>query len=58
LKGASKVYVIDAVPARLAMAQKFGANVIPVNFKEQDVIKTIQQEVPGGLDGELHNGSS
>jgi len=44
------VYAIDAVPSRLAIAQKFG-NVVPVNFKEQDVIKTIQKEVPGGLDG-------
>ena len=44
------MYAIDAVPSRLAIAQKFG-NVVPVNFKEQDVIKTIQKEVPGGLDG-------
>lgn len=50
LKGASKVYAMDNVPARLAMAKEAGANVIPVDFKSQDVTKFIQGEVPGGLD--------
>jgi threonine dehydrogenase-like Zn-dependent dehydrogenase len=53
LKGASKVYAIDAVPTRLAMAAKMGAEVVTVDFKNQDVVKTIQEAVPQGLDGML-----
>lgn len=49
--GASKVYAIDAVPARLAMARECGSSVITVDFKAQDVSKRIQGEVPDGLDG-------
>ncbi|ORX40847.1 chaperonin 10-like protein [Kockovaella imperatae] len=50
LKGASKVYAIDKVPSRLAMAQRADGQVIPVDFSKVDVIKTIQDEVPSGLD--------
>lgn len=52
LKGASKVYAIDTVPARLAMAKAIGPQVVTVDFKAEDVCKTIQEAVPGGLDGE------
>jgi threonine dehydrogenase-like Zn-dependent dehydrogenase len=45
------VYAIDAVPARLAMAKAIGPQVITVDFKSQDVCKTILEAVPGGLDG-------
>jgi threonine dehydrogenase-like Zn-dependent dehydrogenase len=44
--------VIDTVPTRLALAKQYGPNVITVDFKKQDVIKTISEAVPGGLDGE------
>ena len=54
LKGASKVYAIDAVPARLELAQKAGGTVVPINFKEVDVCKTIKEQVPDGLDGEYN----
>jgi len=49
LKGASKVYAIDAVPSRLALAKTAG-NVVPVDFSKEDVSKFIQDAVPGGLD--------
>ncbi|WVQ63546.1 uncharacterized protein L199_001699 [Kwoniella botswanensis] len=49
LKGASKVYAIDTQPARLAAAAKLG-NVVPVDFKAENVTKKISGEVPGGLD--------
>ncbi|WWC98320.1 hypothetical protein V866_005211 [Kwoniella sp. B9012] len=49
LKGASKVYAIDTQPARLAAAAKLG-NVVPVDFKTENVTKKISGEVPGGLD--------
>jgi len=50
LKGAKKVYVIDAVPARLTLAQAAGDKIIPVNFKEVDVMKHIHELEPQGLD--------
>jgi len=49
-KGASKVYVIDTIPARLALAQKAGPNVVCVDFKKDDPSKFIHGEVPQGLD--------
>jgi len=33
------------------MAKAIGPEVITVDFKAQDVCKTIQEAVPGGLDG-------
>ena len=51
-KGASKVYAIDTVPSRLVMAQKAGANVVPIDFNAEDLVKKIQSEVPDGLNGE------
>jgi uncharacterized membrane protein len=33
------------------MAKAIGAEVITVDFKAQDVCKTILEAVPGGLDG-------
>lgn len=45
------MYAIDAVPARLALAQAAGAEVVPVNFKEVDVSKHIIELEPSGLDG-------
>jgi len=54
--GASKVYAIDGVPARLAMAKECGSNVVTVDFKSENVSKRIAEEVPGGLEGESsHN---
>jgi len=50
LKGASKVYAIDTVPTRLAMAKAIGPEVITVDFKAEDVSKTIHEAVPEGLD--------
>ena len=52
MKGAKKVYAIDHVPARLAMAKAAGANVEVIDFKAQNVIKTVLAAEPGGLDGE------
>ncbi|WVF67876.1 hypothetical protein IAT40_002637 [Kwoniella sp. CBS 6097] len=49
LKGASKVYAVDANPTRLALARSLG-NVVTVDFKNEDVIKKIHGEVPQGLD--------
>ena len=54
--GASKVYAIDGIPARLAMAKDSGVNVVTVDFKSEDVSKRILGEVPSGLDGELDLG--
>lgn len=53
LKGAKKVYVIDAVPARLALAAAAGPQIVTVNFKEVDVSKHIHELEPQGLDGKL-----
>jgi threonine dehydrogenase-like Zn-dependent dehydrogenase len=56
LKGAKKVYVIDAVPARLTLAQAAGPQIVPVNFKEVgDVMKHIIELEPQGLDGESNH---
>lgn len=50
LKGASKVYAIDTVPSRLALAKSLGPEVEPVDFKEKDTSKYIHEAVPQGLD--------
>ncbi|ORY28017.1 chaperonin 10-like protein [Naematelia encephala] len=50
LKGAKKVYAIDQVPARLALAQTAGPNVVAVNFSTDDPSKTIKEAEPLGLD--------
>lgn len=49
LKGAKKVYAIDSVPARHALAKAAGPKVIPVNFKEVSVTKHIHELEPMGL---------
>jgi len=49
LRGASKIVGIDCVPERLNLAAtKLSIDVI--NFKEQDVCKTLLQLIPGGVD--------
>ncbi|KAL5533891.1 hypothetical protein ACEPAG_351 [Sanghuangporus baumii] len=50
LKGAKRVIGIDYVPERLAFAAE-KSGVEPLNFSEhKDVVKRIQELVPGGLD--------
>lgn len=46
IRGASKVYVVDAVPERLEAAKKIGC--IPVNFTESDPVAKII-ELNGGM---------
>jgi len=46
------VYAIDAVPHRLAAVASLSPKVVPVNFKEHDPVKFIQEQHPKGLDGE------
>jgi len=48
IKGAGRVFGIDSVPERLDMAKKLGIE--PINFSQVDVLKTIFERVPGGLD--------
>ncbi|KAJ6551757.1 GroES-like protein [Mycena capillaripes] len=57
LKGASRVIVVDSVPERLQFAlEKSGAETI--NFREHtDVVKRIQELVPGGLDVAINCGT-
>lgn len=43
--GATKIMAIDAVPERLAIAEKFGA--IAVNYKEQDAIEQVKEQSEG-----------
>ncbi|MEM8887570.1 MAG: alcohol dehydrogenase family protein [Bacteroidota bacterium] len=43
--GAQKILAIDAIPERLAIAEKFGA--IPVNFKEVDAIEQVKEHSEG-----------
>jgi len=50
IKGASKVYAIDTVPSRLALAQKAGSNVHVVDFNKENVSKYIHELEPDGLD--------
>ncbi|EJD03567.1 GroES-like protein [Fomitiporia mediterranea MF3/22] len=50
LKGAKRVIGIDRVPERLVFAAE-KSGVEPINFQEHtDVVKRIQELVPGGLD--------
>src|SRR4029077_11372916 len=50
LKGASLIIGVDAIPARLEMARRFGANVT-LNTNEVDVIETIKSLTDGrGVD--------
>jgi threonine dehydrogenase-like Zn-dependent dehydrogenase len=53
LQGASKVYVVDHVPERLALVKKLGA--IPIDFSKGDPVKQIKdhndrKEVDRGVD--------
>lgn len=48
LRGAVKVYAVDWVPQRLAMAAKLGA--IPINFKKVNPVKEIMRQEPLGVD--------
>ncbi|OMP84384.1 S-(hydroxymethyl)glutathione dehydrogenase [Diplodia seriata] len=47
MRGASKVYSIDHVPMRLAIAERMGA--IPINFAESDPVQQIMQHEPSGV---------
>ncbi len=50
LSGATRIFVVDAVPARLTMAKQLGADVT-INFREQDAVKTIMEATDGrGVD--------
>ncbi len=42
LKGASEVYVVDYIPARLQRAESIGA--IPIDFSQGDPVKQIRQK--------------
>lgn len=46
LRGASRVFVVDRVPERLAAAEKIGC--IPVNFTQHDAVERII-ELNGGM---------
>jgi len=46
IRGASKVFVVDTVPERLAQAKKIGC--IPVDFKKSDPVEQII-ELNGGM---------
>jgi len=48
IRKATRIIGIDTVPERLKLAKKLGIEVI--DFKDQDVFKTIMKMVPGGLD--------
>jgi len=49
MSGASLVIAVDAVPARLEMAKRMGADVV-INYKEQDVLAEIRRQTGGGVD--------
>jgi threonine dehydrogenase-like Zn-dependent dehydrogenase len=50
LRGAALIIGVDAVPERLEMARRFGANVV-LNFREQDVVAEIKRLTEGrGVD--------
>lgn len=48
LRGASKVYVVDQVKARLDQAKKIGA--IPINFRDSDPVEQIIKDNDGMVD--------
>ena len=43
--GAQKLYAVDCIPERLAMAARFGA--IPIDFKKQDTVEIIRAATGG-----------
>jgi threonine dehydrogenase-like Zn-dependent dehydrogenase len=47
IRGASRVYSVDYVPERLALAAQQGA--IPINFREADPVEQIMALEPGGV---------
>jgi len=49
IRGARRIIGIDCVPERLAVA-KNRLKIETINFKEQNVCKTLEQMVPGGVD--------
>lgn len=58
LKGAKRVIGIDQVPERLSFAAE-KSGVEPLNFSEHtDVVKRIQELVPGGLNVAIDCGGS
>jgi L-iditol 2-dehydrogenase len=49
LSGASPIFVVDQFPWRLAVAEELGG--IPINLREQDPVRTIQEATGGrGVD--------
>jgi L-iditol 2-dehydrogenase len=49
LSGASPIFVVDQFPWRLAVAEELGG--IPLNFREQDPVKAVQETTGGrGVD--------
>lgn len=48
IRGATRVYSVDHVPARLAKAKSIGA--IPINFAEEDPVAQIMKLEPNGVD--------
>ena len=46
LRGAALIIGVDAVPARLEMAKRFGANVV-INYREQDPVAEIKKLTGG-----------
>ncbi|KAF2137078.1 uncharacterized protein K452DRAFT_329404 [Aplosporella prunicola CBS 121167] len=47
LRGASRVYAVDRVPARLRLAASIGA--VPINFAHADPVAQILAREPGGV---------
>lgn len=45
LRGASRVFVVDRVPERLAKAEEIGA--VPINFDEADPVEQIKDQTDG-----------
>ncbi|MFJ2226301.1 glutathione-independent formaldehyde dehydrogenase [Streptomyces halstedii] len=45
LRGASKVFVIDKVPSRLALAEQIGA--VPVDYSKVDAVEQITEQTRG-----------
>lgn len=43
--GAEKIFAIDAVPERLALAQRFGAR--PINFHKEDPVEILREATEG-----------
>jgi len=46
LRGAGLIIAVDSIPERLAMAKRFGANVL-INHREQDAVATIKKLTDG-----------